>query len=54
MAQVKTFKAKKPFKLDCGHGVRVGDSFVVTKVFTCEADAKRVTFSNAERPPEQK
>jgi hypothetical protein len=54
MAQVKRFKAKKPFKLDCGHEVRVGDSFVVTKVFACEADAKRIPFGTVQPAPSQK
>jgi hypothetical protein len=54
MAQIKEFKAKKPFKLDCGHGVRVGDSFVVMKVFTCEMDARRVPYSKVEAASPQK
>jgi hypothetical protein len=53
MAQVKRFKAKKPFKLDCGHVLRVGDSFVVTKVFTCDEDAKRIPFAKIEHHPVQ-
>ncbi len=43
MAQDKRFKAKKDFKLDCGHAVKAGEEFVVTKFFTCESDAKRLT-----------
>ena len=55
MAQTKVYTAKnKPFKLDCGHMVRIGDSFVVTKVFSCELDAKRVGFKKVEPPPPQK
>ena len=54
MAQVKRFKAKKPFKLDCGHEVKVGDSLVVTLVVACEADAKRVPFSIVEPAPSPK
>jgi hypothetical protein len=42
MAQVKRFKAKKGFTLDCGHTVKAGETFVVTKTFSCEQDAQRL------------
>jgi hypothetical protein len=51
MAQVKQYKAKKPLTLDCGHHVAAGGTFAVTKVFTCEADATRITLPKAERGP---
>lgn len=54
MAQVKRFKAKKPFKLDCGHPVNAGDEFVVKKFFCCEADARKLGFQQAGQPQEQK
>ncbi len=44
MAHVQRFKAKKDFKLDCGHAVKAGETFAVTKTFTCEADAKRLSI----------
>jgi hypothetical protein len=44
MAQVKRFKAKKNLKLDCGHTVKAGELFVVTRIFTCEQDAQRLDF----------
>lgn len=43
MAQVQRYKAKKDFKLDCGHAVKAGETFAVTKTFTCEQDAKRLS-----------
>ncbi len=43
MAQVKRYTAKKDFKLDCGHIVKAGQTFVVTKFFTCEVDGKRMS-----------
>ncbi len=43
MAQIKQYKAKKDFKLDCGHTVKAGEVFSVTKTFTCEQDAKRLS-----------
>lgn len=43
MAQVKKYRAKKEFKLDCGHTVKAGEMFAVTKTFTCEQDAKRLS-----------
>jgi hypothetical protein len=49
MAQVKQYKAKKPLTLDCGHHVAAGGTFAVTKIFTCEADATRITLPKAER-----
>ncbi len=54
MAQIKRYTAKKPFKLDCGHEVREGESFVVTKVFTCEEDGKHLPFAKKEPAPLQK
>ncbi len=42
MAQIKRFKAKKDFTLDCGHTVKAGEEFVVTKTFSCEQDAQRL------------
>ncbi len=54
MAQVKRFKARLPFKLDCGHEVRTGDGFVVVKVFTCEADSKKIPFAKTEPVPSKK
>lgn len=44
MAQVKHYKARKDFTLDCGHTVKTGEEFVVTKSFTCAQDAKRLKF----------
>ena len=44
MAQVKRFTAKKDFNLDCGHSVKAGETFVVTKSFTCEQDAQRLNL----------
>lgn len=41
MAKVERYKASREFKLDCGHSVAPGQSFVVTKTFTCEQDANR-------------
>ncbi len=54
MAQVKRYTAKKNFALDCGHEVREGESFAVTKVFTCEEHAKHVPFAKEEPAPSQK
>ena len=45
MAQVNRYKAKKDFKLDCGHLVKAGEMFLVTKTFSCEQDAKQVGFN---------
>jgi hypothetical protein len=42
MAQVKRFKAKRDLNLDCGHAVKAGETFVVTKTFSCEQDAQRL------------
>ncbi len=53
MSQVKHYQAKKGLKLDCGHEVREGESFAVTRVFTCEADAPRVLFAKAKTPEAQ-
>ncbi len=44
MAQVKRFRAKKDFKLDCGHTVKGGEEFVVSKVFTCPPDSTKLAF----------
>ena len=54
MSQIKRFKAKKGFKLDCGHDVKPGDSFVVTKTFSCDADASRLGYAKPTAPPPQK
>ncbi len=51
MAQIKHYKARRPFKLDCGHLVNAGESFAVTKVFTCEADVTRIAIPKVERRP---
>ncbi len=51
MAQLLHYQAKKDLKLDCGHEVRQGESFAVTKYFTCDADAKRVHYAKAEPAP---
>ncbi len=52
MAQVKRYKAKRDFKLDCGHMVKAGEAFVVTKTFSCEEDAKRLSvFQSLNRIP---
>jgi hypothetical protein len=39
MRQVKRFTAKQASTLDCGHGVKPGQEFLVTSVYTCEEDA---------------
>lgn len=39
MAKVERYKASRTFTLDCGHSVAAGQTFVVTKSFTCEQDA---------------
>ncbi len=54
MAQSKRFKAKKELKLDCGHTIKAGEAFVVTRVFSCEQDAKRVGFQKEEPTSEKK
>ena len=36
MAQSKRFRAKRTLKLDCGHSVKAGQPFGVTKLYTCE------------------
>lgn len=53
MAQVKRYMAKKAFKLDCGHEVKAGESFVVTKVFSCEEDGKRLVVQQSLTPPQK-
>lgn len=35
MPRHKTFKATRTLKLDCGHTVKEGESFVMTNLFTC-------------------
>ncbi len=40
MSQMKRFQAKMDLKLDCGHTIRAGESFVVTRFFRCEKDAE--------------
>jgi hypothetical protein len=54
MAQVKRYKAKKDFKLDCGHEVKAGQGFVVTKFFSCEIDGTRLGFPKVTQTPVQK
>ena len=44
MAQQIRYKAKKDFKLDCGHVVKKGEEFVVTKSFTCELHAATMPY----------
>ncbi len=41
MSQAKRFQAKRDLKLDCGHTIKAGESFVVTRFFRCEKDAER-------------
>lgn len=41
MSKVDTYTAQREFRLDCGHTVSSGGTFVVTKIFTCEKDAQR-------------
>lgn len=48
MAKVERYKASREFKLDCGHSVAVGQTFVVTKTFTCEQDANRTVHDTLE------
>ncbi len=45
MSQEKRFKAKKDFKLDCGHVVKAGEEFVVVKSFVCEIDAATMPYA---------
>jgi hypothetical protein len=52
MAQVKRYTAKKDLKLDCGHTVKAGEKFVVTRFFSCEEDAQRLGAKP--QPVEQK
>ena len=40
MAQVKRFSAKKDLRLDCGHTIKAGETFVVTSIYACEKDAQ--------------
>ncbi|MBI4785848.1 MAG: hypothetical protein HY782_02240 [Chloroflexi bacterium] len=51
MPQVKRYQAKKDLKLDCGHTVKAGETFVVTKTFTCEEDAKQLAFKKDDAEP---
>lgn len=37
MAQIKRFRAKRTLTLDCGHRVKAGERFGVTKLYTCES-----------------
>ena len=37
MALSKRFRAKQALTLDCGHSVKAGESFGVTKLYTCES-----------------
>jgi hypothetical protein len=41
MAKVDQYKATREWKLDCGHKVAAGQTYVVTKTFTCEQCAKQ-------------
>jgi len=38
MPQVRRLTAKRSLKLDCGHIVCPGQTFLVTSIFTCEKD----------------
>lgn len=51
MPQVKRYQAKKDLKLDCGRHVKAGETFVVTKTFTCEEDAKQLAFDKDHPEP---
>lgn len=53
MAQVKRYTAKKGFKLDCGHEVKPGEAFLVTKYFSCEEDGKRLSVQQSLTPPKK-
>lgn len=53
MAQVKRYTAKKGFKLDCGHAVKQGEEFFVTKYFSCEEDGKRLFVKQTLTQPEK-
>ncbi len=48
MAHTTRFKAKKDFKLDCGHEVKAGEEFIVTKTFTCDFHAATIPFQTKE------
>ncbi len=39
MAQTKRYTAKKDLRLDCGHTIKAGETFVVTSIYSCEKDA---------------
>jgi hypothetical protein len=54
LAQSERFKAKKDLKLDCGHTIKAGEEFLVTRVFSCDQDAKRVCFQKEEPTPQPK
>lgn len=41
MAKVETYTASRELRLDCGHKVSLGRTYVVTKTFTCQADVGR-------------
>lgn len=35
MPQTKAYTAKRTLKLDCGHTIQAGESFVATTIYTC-------------------
>jgi hypothetical protein len=39
MPQSKSYTAHRPLRLDCGHSVNAGESFIVTRVFSCAQEA---------------
>lgn len=46
MGKIERYQAQREFKLDCGHTVGIGQTFVVTKTFTCEQDAETPVHSS--------
>jgi hypothetical protein len=40
MPNVKQYTAKRAMKMDCGHTVKEGESFLVFSAFTCSRDCK--------------
>lgn len=46
MAKVERYRAQREFRLDCGHTVGIGQTFVVTKIFTCEKDTETPVHSS--------
>ena len=39
MPQVKQYTAKQELHLDCGHTLKPGETFQVTRIFTCMREA---------------